>query len=290
MTPALSFGLPVYDGEKYLTVALESVQHQDVEDIEIVISDNGSTDGTEEICREAARTDPRIRYLRSPVNRGGARNYMRVARPATSPFFSWMAADDIKLPTFASSCLAALADDGDAVLAYPRTQLIDAEGRVFEDLNDESLGLDAGSPHLRVRNLLRSQASHVKYGVLRMSALRRTRGVLSMVGDDMVLLVELLCQGTAVLVEDRSFWQRRHGEQFSAQAAGQVRWHAPSGSVRFAFPQTRLNLELYRAVAVSSLPVDEKVRCWAQIAPSWVMPRWRGMARDVLTAVGPARG
>lgn len=289
MTPALSFGLPVFDGEKYLATALESVQHQDLENIEIVVSDNGSTDGTEEICREAARTDPRIRYLRSSVNRGGAWNFMRVAKAATSPLFSWMAADDIKLPTFASSCLAALAENGDAVLAYPQTQLIDGEGRVFENLNDGSMGLDAPSPHLRVRNLLGSQASHVTFGVIRMSALHRTRGILPVVGDDMVILVELLCQGKAVLAEGRCFWQRRHAEQFSALAEGQVRWYAPSGSLRFAFPQTRVNIELYRAAAASSLPVSEKARCWAQITSHWVLPRWRGMARDLLMAVGPVR-
>jgi len=289
VTPAVSFGVPVYNGETYLAAALESVQHQDLEDIEIVVSDNGSTDGTDAICGAAARSDPRIRYLRSPVNRGGSWNYMRVARAATAPLFSWMAADDIKLPSFASSCVAALAQDGDAVMACPRTQLIDERDRVFENLNDESMGLDAQDPHVRVRNLLRSQASHVTYGVIRMAALRRTRGILPMVGDDMVLLTELLCQGPALTVDERSFWQRRHTEQFSAQAEGQVKWHAPTGSVRLAFPQTRLNLELYRAVALSSLPVAEKARCWAQISPSWVLPRWRGMARDLWTAVGPVR-
>ncbi|RYV50755.1 glycosyltransferase family 2 protein [Pengzhenrongella frigida] len=290
MTAELSFGIPVFDGEKYLPAALASVQQQDLENIEIVISDNGSTDATEEICREAARTDARIRYLRSPVNHGGAWNYTRVAQCSTSPVFSWMAADDIKRPSFASSCVAALAEaDATVVMACPRTQLIDGDGAVFEDLHDGSMGLDAARPHERVRNLLRSQASHVVYGAIRASALRRTRGVRPVIGDDMVLLTELFCQGRMVLVDDRSFWQRRHEEQFSAQGEGQVKWYAPDSSVRLAFPQTRLNIELYRAVTASSLPAVEKVRCWAQIAPYWALPRWHGMARDVLTAVGPVR-
>ncbi len=287
MTPRVSIGLPVYNGERYLGEALRSVREQDLEDIEIVVSDNGSTDGTEEICRSAAAQDSRIRYLRQPANRGGAWNFMNVARAARGELFTWMAADDVKLPAFVSRCVAALDDAGpQVVFACPRTQLIDADGVVFERLNDEHMGLDAATAHERIRNLLRSQASHVLYGVIRSDVLHASRGILPMVGDDMVLLTELVCRGRMALVDEPLFLQRRHAEQASQQGQGQVAWHAPDASVRFAFPQTRLDAELYRAVAQAPLPPAEKARCWAQIGPSWVFPRWRGIARDVVTALG----
>lgn len=283
MTGRVSFGIPVHNGERFLAAALTSIQEQDLPDIEIVVSDNGSTDGTEELCRAAAAGDDRIRYVRSPTNRGGAWNYDRVWELCTAPYFSWMAADDVKLPGFASACLAAL-DDPAAVFACPRTQLIDADGVVFEDLNDENLGVDAATPARRVRNLLRTQASHLMYGVIRTEVLRATRGLLPMVGDDMVLLTELLCRGRMATVDTRLFWQRRHHDQGSAQADAQVKWHDPDASVAFSFPQLRLNAELYRAVALADLPAAERVRCWAEIAPAWVLPRWRGMGHDVLVA------
>lgn len=287
MSPRVSVGLPVYNGERFLEHALRSMQEQDLDDLEIILSDNGSTDGTEDIGREAAKADPRVRYLRSPVNRGGAWNYMAVARAARGELFTWMAADDVKAPRFLSSCVAALDDAGPgAVLACSRTSLIDREDVVFERLNDEHMGMDAAAPHERVRNLLRSQASHVLYGVMRRDVLRATRGLLPMVGDDMVLLTELLCRGRMVLVDDELFYQRRHREQLSHQGHKQVTWHAPAAHLRFAFPQTRLNLQLYRAVALAPLARAEKARCWAQVGPSWVVPRWRGMARDVATALG----
>lgn len=289
MAASLTFGLPVYDGELFLDGALGSLLSQDYEDIEVIISDNGSTDGTEEICRAAAAADPRVTYLRQDTNRGGTWNYRRVLAASTSPLFSWMAVDDLKLPTFASSCVEALDADPDAVLAMTRTRLVDGDDVVFEDLNDAALGLDAETAHERLRNLYRSLAAHVMYGVIRRTALDRARPLLAMVGDDVVLLTELLCQGRAVVVDDQSFLQRRIPEQLSMQGHAQVTWHAPSGGVRFAFPQTRLNLELYRAVAVAGLPPGEKLRCWAQIGPGWVVPRWRGMARDVVTAVGIPR-
>jgi glycosyltransferase involved in cell wall biosynthesis len=291
VSPAVTFGLPVFNGERYLAEALRSIQEQDLEDIEIVVSDNGSTDGTEEIARTAADHDHRIRYLRSPVNRGGAWNYQRVAALAAAPLFSWMAADDVKGSAFARRCVEALDDaGGEYVFACPRTRLIDADGIVFEHLNDDRMGMDATSAAVRVRNLLQAQASHVMYGVIRTSALRRTRGVRPRVGDDMILLVELLCQGRMVLVDEDLFDQRRHREQFSQQGQNQVAWHAPDARARFAFPQTLLDLELYAAVAHTDLPFAEKARCWATIAPSWAFPRWRGVAGDVRTAMGvPAR-
>ncbi|MFE7407828.1 glycosyltransferase family 2 protein [Isoptericola sp. NPDC057559] len=286
MPPALSFGLPVHDGERFLPTALESLLDQDLEDIEVVVSDNGSTDGTEEICRAAAAADPRVRYHRSPTNRGGTWNYREVLARSSAPLFSWMAVDDVKLPSFASACLKGLDAHPEAVLATTRARLIDGAGVVFEDLRDTALGLDAGTAHERVRNLYRSQASHVMYGVVRRSALDRARPLLPMVGDDIVLLTELLCQGPAVVVGDQAFLQRRVPEQLSLQGHEQVKWHAPSARVRFAFPQTRLNLELYRAVATTDLPWREKARCWGTVAPAWVLPRWRAMARDVATAAG----
>ena len=71
MNPAVSVGIPVFNGEKYLPATLRSVQEQTLSDIEILIADNGSTDGTEQICRDAAASDPRVRYLRSETNNGG---------------------------------------------------------------------------------------------------------------------------------------------------------------------------------------------------------------------------
>lgn len=289
--PRLTFGVPVYNGEKYLPAALRSVQEQDLEDIEIVVSDNGSDDATQEICEEAAAADHRVRYLRYATNRGGAWNYRNVVDRATSPLFSWQAADDVKLPGFARRCVEALDAAGPRTpFVCPRTQLIGADGNVFEDLDDERLGLGAPTPHERVHNLFVSEASHVLYGVVRMTALRTSRGLQPMVGDDMVLLTELLCQGPMALVDEQLFHQRQHPEQFSQQGENQVKWHAPEGNVRFAFPQTRLDLELYRAVAVATVPLAEKVRCWGAVTTRWVVPRWRGVGSDVRTALGATRG
>lgn len=62
ISPRVSIGIPVYNGEDFIEEALESVLAQTFEDYELVISDNASSDQTEDICRKYAAEDQRIRY------------------------------------------------------------------------------------------------------------------------------------------------------------------------------------------------------------------------------------
>jgi hypothetical protein len=283
----LTFGIPVYNGERYLPSALASVQDQTLRDIRIVISDNGSTDSTQEICRAAAEADDRIVYHRYDENRGGIWNYQNVLDLCDTELFSWMAADDIKLPAFADVCIAALDAAGtDTAFSCPRTRIINGAGVIYEDLNDESMGLDAATAHERVHNFLVAQASHVMYGVIRMAALRKTRGIQSTLGDDIVLITELLCVGKMALANEQALLQRRHDAQVSVQGANATSWFVPGQRGVRSFAETKTNIEIYRAVMHSELSRGEKLRTWATVGPSWVIPRWRAMVRDLANAVG----
>src|SRR6185295_20414870 len=97
--PRVSIGLPVFNGEQLLRQAVDSLLAQTFSDFELVISDNGSTDGTEAICREYAARDSRIRYLREPENRGGSWNFSRLPPLARGEYFRWSCHDDICEPT-----------------------------------------------------------------------------------------------------------------------------------------------------------------------------------------------
>ena len=210
MSPRATVGMPVYNGEKYLPAALDSVREQDEADLEIVISDNASTDATEEICRAAAAEDDRIRYVRHERNGGGRWNFNQVLGMATAPYFTWAAADDVRRPAFVRRCLEVFAESDPAtVLVYPRTQIIDAGGIITEDLNDADLACDEPTPHERMGHFLRAQAAHLFYGLHRTDALRRTRGIRPTVGNDLVILAELACQGPFQLVPEQLFLQRR---------------------------------------------------------------------------------
>src|SRR5690242_8968780 len=107
-TPKVTVGMPVYNGERYMRFALDSLLAQDFQDFEIVISDNASTDRTSEICAEYAARDSRVRYHRNATNIGASPNYNRTFELARGQYFKWCAHDDVCLPSFLSKCVATM--------------------------------------------------------------------------------------------------------------------------------------------------------------------------------------
>lgn len=126
--PAVTIGMPVYNGGKYVREALDSLLGQTYTDFEVVISDNASTDETEAICRQYAAKDSRIRYVRQAVNLGAAANFTFVLDEARGGHFMWAAADDAWDPDWVSELLSAMKLTG-ANAAFGKIQCIDEHSR-----------------------------------------------------------------------------------------------------------------------------------------------------------------
>jgi|WetSurMetagenome_2_1015567.scaffolds.fasta_scaffold114711_3 glycosyltransferase involved in cell wall biosynthesis len=90
----ISIGMPVYNGEKYIREALDTILGQTFTDFELIISDNASTDTTEMICRKYADADTRVRYQRQVQNIGAEANFKFVLEQACGEYFMWAAHDD----------------------------------------------------------------------------------------------------------------------------------------------------------------------------------------------------
>ena len=82
--PKVSVGVPVYNGGKFISNRLESILSQTQRDIEVIISDNASTDSTQAICEECSKKDKRIRYIRQKKNMGPQWNFNFVLKEAKS--------------------------------------------------------------------------------------------------------------------------------------------------------------------------------------------------------------
>jgi len=117
-TPKVSIGMPVYNGEKFIREALDSLLAQTFTDFELIISDNASTDATETICREYAAHDPRIRYVRQRENRGVLANFRFVLDEAVGEYFMWAAADDEWKSFFVEFCVDNIGNSGSIMTAY----------------------------------------------------------------------------------------------------------------------------------------------------------------------------
>ncbi len=276
--PRVAVGLPVFNGEDYLQATIDSILAQDIGDLELIIGDNGSEDATEEICLAATR-DPRVRYERSSVNRGATWNYNRLVGMTQAKYFKWAAHDDLLAPTLLSRCVEELESAPEAVLAYPRTILIDADGEI--DDPDFWDGLDLRESHVldRFRKyLVHPGEQHAVFGVIRCEALRRTNLIANCWGGDQVLLAELLMQGTFHEVPERLFLRRYHpGSSLAANRspAEVARWYDPTKRGRTALPRTRLTAELARVAVRSEGSFGRRLRCVAAVVLDWIPMYWR---------------
>jgi hypothetical protein len=287
----VSIGLPVYNGERYIGETLTLLLSQDHQELELVVSDNGSTDETEEICRAAAAGDPRVRYHREPVNRGAAYNYNRVLGLARGELFKWAAADDLCAPSFVRRCVEALVGAGDeVVLAYPRSLLIDGAGSVVGPLDDDDLHLTQRSPWHRLDHLLQHRVEwHPVFGVIRTAVLRTTRGIGAFPSADIAVLAELCLRGRFAQVPERLFLRRYHdqrsivaGPSFAEQAA----WYDPRHSGRGVMPQARLVRELHGAVRRSPLDPADAAMAHAVVLRRWGVPHARDIAGELRMTAG----
>ena len=92
--------MPVFNGEKFIKNAIDSILSQTFKNFELIISDNASTDSTSKICEEYALKDNRIRYFRQSQNFGAVKNFQFVLEQAKCEYFMWTAADDIRHKLF----------------------------------------------------------------------------------------------------------------------------------------------------------------------------------------------
>jgi glycosyltransferase involved in cell wall biosynthesis len=285
--PPLTIGLPVYNGEQFLSEALQSILDQTFGDFELLISDNASTDGTEGICRDVARSDKRVRYFRHNENLGGAWNFNFVALEAQSDLFRFAADDDLLDPTLLEQCLAAYRDAPHGVLWYPRTVEIDIDGNYVQDFSD-SLDLFDNEPHQRLRRFLdQYENSNALFGIIKRDALLDTRLHGTYQSADIVLLAELALRGRFFEVPDRLFkrrWEERStGDKFS-QEETQL-WFDPASRRRYFFVRTRLFAEIARSIQLAPISYAERVRSFREFGASWIPKHGRAVLGEARRAI-----
>lgn len=215
----VGIGLPVRNGSRYIEQAVRSVLAQDHESLQLLISDNASTDDTIAICERLAGSDPRLRLEPLAVNIGAAGNFNRVFDRSEGQYFAWAAHDDRYHPAFLSTCLGALDQAPGAAFAVPGVRFIDEDDR---EIGRMPAAPDLGSPILRIRlhTFLDRHEWFSIYGVWRRDALAATSRMGAFYGSDVLLQWEALLRAPAVAVPDflvdyRRFTGKSHGSVLS---------------------------------------------------------------------------
>lgn len=280
-------GLPVYNGEDFLETALQGLVDQTYSDFKVLISDNASTDGTQEICERFAKSDPRIIYHRQEKNLGAAGNFNFCVDQAQGKYFKWMAHDDGCAPEYLERCVGMLEQDDGAVLVQARAKCIDDTGTVTGsyarewDFNDPD-------PVTRFSRAMALNHSCVSvFGVMRLDVLKKTPAIAPFVGSDRALLAELALHGRMEYVPDELFLWRDHKNR-SVRVGNRKRlvtWFDSSAKSILPSLYSQQFFAHHRAVLRSGLPLKHKARAIAQTY-GWVLKNRRIVVADMRSLGG----
>ena len=292
--PAITLGLLVYNGEPFLEKSIESLLAQSFDDFELVISDNASTDSTEEICRSYADADQRVRYIRQHDNIGALENFNFLVAQARGRYFKWVAADDLIAPDFLARCFDVLEAHPQYVLCHSLTVTIGSSGEELpNDIiqssgaaeRDGELEFHPYRPSRRFHDVLLGNTSLMDlWGLMRTDALRNTGLLKPFVGYEKVLMATLSLYGRFWEIPERLFAYRVHTASLSSQttAAARQRRCAPRSRTK-AYPRIQYLRGYVSGIAHSDLGLLEKVICFLVIGRYlFQVTKWLNVLRSSL--------
>lgn len=271
--PLVSLGVFLRNEGRFIRQSLENLQAQDYENIEIVISDNCSTDDTDAVCRDLGAGDERVKYEHQETNVGAAANSIRVLDLASGKYFMWASGHDLWAPDLVSKCVAELEAHPGSALAYASCTWIDTDGAALDKESGwyDTRGMDAiGRFFMAFWGNL-----HPVLGLIRTEYLRDLPKIHACAGSDQIILTELALRGDFIHVADSS-WSRRapratemHQEKIK-RYTGEEFGLAGSWLDR-RLPLMRIPLEMVRAIYRSRLSILEKLAMWIALLPAFVL-------------------
>lgn len=291
--PRLSIGLPVFNGEKYLKEVLDSILAQTYSDFELVISDNASTDRTEQICREYAAKDRRIRYYRNEKNIGAPKNFNRVFELSFCEYFKWASSDDMHAPTYLQKCISVLDTDPSIILCHSKTGRINEHGKLVGNYDRAAMArIDSWKPYERFGVFLSMRnPCWALLGVIRASTLRETPLQGSYIGADRNLLAEIALMGRIYEIPEYLFFGRDHPQSYTRKFyedkivanAYNYRKHLAwwTQDEWSTFPHLKNCLEYFRSVNRVRLKWSERLLCYDQIFKWFMNEGWISMGIDM---------
>lgn len=277
--PRVVVGLPVFNGQNYLRDAIESILAQTYTDFRLIITDNCSTDGTQDICREFAARDPRIEYHRHPENIGAAPNFnscFELAQGRGVEYFKWAAHDDVLGPDFLKVCVEKLDADKSVSLAHTLSVRIDKDRKTVGTYDSE-FPLNGTRARERFYRVLWVDHFTEIWGLMRASCLKKTILYGSFIGSDRTLLAEMLLQGDIAYIPEYHFFRRDHAENYcnsQRTAEERMKWFDPKKK-NTKLRNAPAKLWWYiAAIARLPMPLGERFACTGKLM-GW---GWRRIA------------
>ena len=283
--PRLSIGMPVFNGEKYVRSAIESILAQTFQDFELIISDNASTDATQKICIEYVQKDKRVSYHRNKRNIGGPRNYNHLFELSSGEYFKWAAYDDILASEYLEKCVQVLDEDHSIVMCHSKVNRIEENG-VLSGNYDEFTLLKTSSwkPYERFADMISPRNTcWAIHAVVRANSLARTPLHGDYIDADRNLLAEIALMGRVYEIPDHLFFRRDHPQAYTSKYYQKptlvcdyrkqlIWWTGETGKRLFVFPHWKNCLEYFKSVNRVSLKLSERIFCYREIC-NWFLKK-----------------
>jgi glycosyltransferase involved in cell wall biosynthesis len=273
-SPALSIGLAVRNGGDTVAHCIESVLSQDFADLELVICDNVSDDGTIARVEEYARSDPRVAVSVNEVNIGLHENMKRVLERSRGTYFRWISADDWLEPGCLSECVRALEGRPDAVGVTTWFRIRTQDGSVrYEAYEGEFPTSD--DPARRFERMLwffhAGDATYDPvYGMYRRTALMRSHPLRPSERTDWLLSAELALMGPIVHVY-APLANRSRDYPVGIDRAAFRRRLDPVRAEQLKTCPRRLTRELYALAVMADLTPEQLRRCRWALGRFWML-------------------
>jgi glycosyltransferase involved in cell wall biosynthesis len=294
-TCRVSIGLPVYNGASFLSEAIQTVLNQTFEDFELIISDNASTDSTEQICRMFAMRDSRIRYYRGKENIGAARNFNKVFELSKGKYFKWLSADDAMEPEFLERSVRVLEETPEVVLVCSR-YINRNELNQSEVVVDDNHRLRIPDAYGRLSELLKRVPGKLVpiWGLIRSQALRKTRLIRPFIGADECLVIELALLGEFEQLPEYLLRTRDHADAYHTfqwknrmqEGVREAKWYDSRNREGIYFPYWRRLREYSLLILRCDERRSRKFRMLAGLIARFGRKRWKNLVKDLIFVVG----
>lgn len=258
--PLVSVGMFLYNEGQFVRESIAALLNQDYPNLEIIISDNCSTDETAAICEELTAGDERVRFIRQEKNIGAAANSIEVLEQSGGRYFMWASGHDLWSDNLVTECVRMLESHPQAAIAYAQSDWIGIDGVTLGKFSGgyDTRGMDSITRFFTVfwGNL------HPVLGLIRMQYLREIRKIHACAGADQILLAELAFKGDFIHLSTAS-WHRREFRYEKSHTEKLQRYTSSDFSLAGSwldrtFPLMRLPLEIGRIVLRSPLSLLER--------------------------------
>jgi glycosyltransferase involved in cell wall biosynthesis len=284
-TPRLTIGLPVFNGAEFLEAAATALLEQTYTDFELVICDDGSTDGTAGICARLMARDRRVRLVLRSANGGAADNFNAAFAQCRTELFKWAAHDDLHDPAYLERCVAALDAEPRAALAHTRARSIAVDGSVMRPDWGEPAGLGSSDPVERFRASMAQPRNPIPlqmFAVMRTEILARTGMLIPIPDFDRALVAELALHGPFVEVPETLFAHQEHDKRMGLDLSSDSRSASRQLGGNHRFPHWRLlgrHLE-----SVRRRPPGVPLRPLVPVVREWTVRHRQELTGDLIAA------